>query len=98
MLFALIFNDKPDQTELRNTMLRAHIDWLEEQKEIIPIGGSLRREPGQTPVGGLWIAEAESKEELEKCLKTDPFYTSGLRQSYEIFYWSKANDERKVVI
>jgi len=31
-------------------------------------------------------------------LKTDPFYTSGLRQSYEILHWSKANDDRKVLI
>ena len=58
-------------------------------------------EPGsesQTPKGGLWIAHAESKAALETLLKTDPFYTAGLRQSYEILHWSKANEARMELI
>ena len=48
--------------------------------------------------GGLWIAHAESKAALETLLKTDPFYTAGLRQSYEILHWSKANEARMELI
>jgi uncharacterized protein YciI len=48
--------------------------------------------------GGLWIAEAKSKARLDELLKTDPFYVAGLRQSYEILHWSKANAERMVLI
>ncbi len=98
MLFAVIFTDKPDQAALRASLLAAHIEWLEHHKDLIPIGGSLRTELGQTPKGGLWIAEAESKEILEKLISTDPFYTAGLRASFEILHWSKANAERKVLI
>ncbi|WP_229722523.1 YciI family protein [Xylophilus rhododendri] len=76
----------------------AHLEWLEVNKEIIPIGGSLRSEPGEVPKGGLWIAEAETKHDLDALLKTDPFYTAGLRQEYEILYWSKANPSRKALI
>jgi len=97
MLFAVIFTDKPGQGELRAKCLSDHIEWLEVNKDIIPVGGSLRVEQGLVPKGGLWIAQAESKTQLEELLKTDPFYTNGLRQSYEILYWSKANDERKVI-
>lgn len=98
MLFAVIFVDKPDQGALRSIHLQAHIDWLEQHRELVPIGGSLRVAPGDTPKGGLWIAEAESKEQLEALIRTDPFFSAGLRQSHEILHWSKANADRKALI
>jgi uncharacterized protein len=98
MLFAVIFTDKPNHGELRAAHLQAHIAWLEQNKDVIPVGGSLRHELLQVPKGGLWIAEAQSKQQLDELLKSDPFYIAGLRQSYEILYWSKANGERKVAI
>jgi uncharacterized protein len=98
MLFAVIFTDKAGHGAVRTQNLTAHIEWLEQNRAVIPVGGSLRREPGETPRGGLWIANANSKEELDALLRTDPFFTSGLRESYEILYWSKANAERIVQI
>lgn len=94
MLFAVIFTDKAGRADVRAKNLEAHIAWLEENKSVIPIGGSLRHEVGQTPRGGLWIAKAESKAQIEDLIKTDPFFTAGLRESYEILYWSKANSQR----
>lgn len=98
MLFAVIFTDNPGKGEVRSQNLDAHLKWLEINKEVIPIGGSLRKELGEVPKGGLWIAEAESKGQLDALLKTDPFYTAGLRQEYEILYWSKANVSRKAIL
>jgi uncharacterized protein len=98
MLFAVIFTDKTAHADVRAANLQAHIDWLERHREVIPIGGSLREELGETPKGGLWIAVADSKAQLEELLKTDPFYIAGLRQNYEVLHWSKANTERKVLI
>ena len=98
MLFAIIFTDKLGYGEVRAANLQAHIDWLEQSKEIVPVGGSLRHEIGETPIGGLWIAEAETKAQLEDLIRTDPFFIAGLRESYEILYWSKASAQRKVVI
>jgi uncharacterized protein len=60
MLFAVIFTDKAGCAEIRAAKLEAHIDWLERHKDVVPIGGSLRNEPGDIPKGGLWIAVAES--------------------------------------
>lgn len=97
MLFAIIFDDVPGKGEVRAQNLQAHLDWLENNKDVIPVGGSLRRELSEVPKGGLWIAEAESKAELDALLKTDPFYTAGLRLGYEILHWSKANAARKVI-
>jgi len=98
MLFAVVFTDKPDQGDLRAAHLQAHIAWLEQHKDIIPVGGSLRQEMGQTPKGGLWVAEADSKEQIEELLKSDPFFIAGLRQSHEILHWCKANADRKALI
>lgn len=98
MLFAVIFTDQPGKGDVRAQHLREHIQWLETNKNVIPIGGSLRQELGQAPKGGLWIADAQSKSQLEDLLKTDPFYIAGLRQSYEILHWSKANEDRKVLL
>ena len=98
MLFAVIFMDQPGKGDVRAQHLREHIQWLETNKNVIPIGGSLRQELGQAPKGGLWIADAQSKSQLEDLLKTDPFYIAGLRQSYEILHWSKANEDRKVLL
>lgn len=98
MLFVVIFQDKPSRGELRAAHLQAHLEWLERHSDAVPIAGSLRQDPGEAPQGGLWVAEAESKLQIEELLKSDPFFRAGLRQSYEILHWSKANSERKVLI
>ena len=98
MLFAVLFTDRPDCAQVRVDHLHAHIDWLDRHKNVIQVGGSLRREPSETPKGGLWIAQADSKQIIDELLQTDPFYLAGLRQSYEILHWSKANSERQVLI
>ena len=98
MMFAVLLTDKPDHAHIRAHHLQSHIDWLERHKDVIQVGGSLRREPSETPKGGLWIAQADSKQIIDELLQTDPFYLAGLRQSYEILHWSKANSERQVLI
>ncbi len=98
MLFAVIFKDKPNTGDLRKTHLAAHIAWLDLHQSMVRIGGSLRSELDQTPAGGLWIVEADSKKTIQDLLETDPFWTFGLRQSVEILHWSKAFEDRKSLI
>lgn len=43
MLFAVLFTDNPDHAQVRADHLQAHIDWLERHKDVIQVGGSLRR-------------------------------------------------------
>lgn len=99
MLFAILFTDRPGTAHIRTANLQAHIDWLEQHRDLVPVGGSLRVQPGDTPRGGLWIAEADSsKDQLEALIRTDPFFIAGLRANYEILHWSKANPDRKALI
>ena len=98
MLFAVRFFDKPDQTKIRNHFLQKHIDWLDQNKDCVLVGGSLRNTQEEPPVGGLWIVEAESKNAIEVLIESDPFWVNGLRERYEILHWSKAFSNRKVPV
>lgn len=98
MLFAVIFKDKHNSGELRKSHLAAHMAWLDLHQSMVRVGGSLRSELDQTPVGGLWIVETESKKAIYDLLETDPFWMVGLRHSVEVFHWSKAFEDRKSLI
>ena len=78
--------------------MQAHIDWLDENKDVVLIAGSVRLEVGGKPDGGLWIVEAPSQTAVETLIKSDPFSVHGLREGHEIRVWSKAFPERKVSI
>jgi uncharacterized protein YciI len=97
MLFAVIFTDKPGSGELRAQHLDAHIAWVAEHQDLLLIAGSLRPEPAEVPKGGLWVIEAPSKAAVLELMKSDPFFTCGLREKVEVLHWSKAL-ERKVLV
>ena len=97
MLFAVIFTDKPGQGALRATHLQAHIAWVEEHQHTVLVAGSLRVQPQDVPRGGLWIVEADSREDVLALMQTDPFWTCGLRQGVEVLHWSKALEGKVLV-
>ncbi len=98
MLFAVCFTDKPGCAHLRTAHLQAHIDWVDQNKDWLLVAGSLRVEPGAVPLGGLWVVEAGSKGAVLDKMKTDPFYTCGLRQSVEVLHWSKALPDHQALV
>jgi uncharacterized protein YciI len=97
MLFAIIFTDKPGHAGLRAGHLAAHISWLAEHQDTVLVAGSLREQPDAVPKGGLWIVEAASREAVLELMKSDPFYTCGLRQDVEVLHWSKAFEGKVLV-
>lgn len=97
MLFAVIFTDRSGQGALRAKHLQAHIEWVAAHRDQVRIAGSLRDEPGETPQGGLWIVEAESKEAVHRLMLSDPFWTCGLRERVQVLHWSKALDQQVLV-
>lgn len=98
MLFAVIFTDKPGHGSLRTEHLAAHIQWVDENKNVVLVAGSLRLEPQDTPKGGLWIVEADSKTSVMNIVATDPFYTCGLRQTFEVLHWIKALEHHQALL
>ena len=98
MLFAVIFTDKPGHGQLRAEQLQSHIQWVDQHKHVVLVAGSLRERPQDTPKGGLWIVEAQSKEAVMQLMKTDPFFSSGLRQEVEVLHWNKALQDHKAMV
>ncbi len=98
MLFAVRFTDKPNTKHIREQFLEAHISWLDERRDSILVAGSLRENLGLNPVGGLWIVEANSKNEVSEILKSDPFWVNDLRDNVEIYHWSKAFPDEKATV
>jgi uncharacterized protein YciI len=97
MLFIVRFTDKPNVADLRKQHFAAHLEWLDSNRSVILVPGAIRTDPA-TPVGGLWIVEAETIAEIESLIKGDPFWVSGLRASVEILHWFKAFPDRKVSV
>jgi len=98
MLFIVQFEDKPGVTETRQELFPSHLEFLDRVKDRVLVPGSVREIPSDRPLGGLWIVEAESKDEVEEIFKDDPFWTNGLRASVRINRWHKAFPDRKVPV
>ena len=98
MLFIVRFTDKPGEQDRRKQYLQAHLSWLAERRDTILVAGSLREEPDANPVGGAWIVEAASKQEVAALFESDPFWRHGLRADVEILYWSKAFPDEQVLV
>lgn len=98
MLFVIRFTDKPDGLNIRRHHLEAHLSWLDQRRESVLAAGSLRHEQDSTPIGALWVVEADSRAEAAELFTTDPFYTNGLRERVEILHWSKAFADEKSTV
>src|SRR5690606_27038145 len=90
MLYVVQFEDKPGTGELREKLLEAHFAFLDSKRDQVLVAGSLREEPGDRPVGGLWIVEARDADAVRDIFSDDPFWTNGLRASVRINRWHKA--------
>lgn len=98
MLWVIRFVDRADRLETRRAQLAAHIEWLDRHRDRVLVAGSLRTGPESDPVGGMWIVEADSREAAEATFRTDPFWMHGLRERYDLWFWSKAFPDRRVLV
>jgi len=98
MLFIVQFEDKLGVAEIRQELFPSHLEFLDSVKDRVLVPGSVREIPSDRPLGGLWIVEAESADEVKEIFKDDPFWTNGLRASVRINRWHKAFPDRKVPV
>lgn len=98
MLFITLFEHKPEGAAVRRDQMAAHLGYLDLNAGAIRVAGSLRSEPGVTPVGACWIVEAPDKAAVEKLCQADPFWQAGLRSKLTILYWSKAFEDRQTPV
>ena len=59
-LFVLYGLDGPNGIEIRKTTRQSHLDWIAQQAPRVKAAGPMYAEDGQTPVGSMFIFEADS--------------------------------------
>jgi uncharacterized protein YciI len=96
MLYMVLFTDNPDREEARTRLIQAHLDFLERNRARVRAAGPLR--DAGAPVGGAWLVEAASPDEVVTLYKEDPFWPTGLRQSVRVLEWTQvfADGRRKI--
>lgn len=89
MLFAVLFEDNEACAgDVRSRYMQDHLDFLERNASTIKAAGPLRRNE-DTPAGGLWLVEAESRGAVDQLVRSDPFWPTGLRRSVQVLVWQQ---------
>ncbi len=87
MLYAVLFTDNPGQgAEVRKRHMPDHLAFLEKNASKIEAAGPLLGSDGEID-GGLWLVEAENAGAVEALVHADPFWPTGLRESFRILTW-----------
>lgn len=98
MKFVILFKDNPSADPgIRKRHMPAHLDFLEQHSGQIESAGPLHTTAGDG-AGGIWIVDAEDEATADELVKSDPFWPTGLRESYQILCWTQvyANGRRLI--
>lgn len=89
--WVVMLEDRPtdEARQIRSDQFDRHFAFLRENFRRIVFSCGLKdaREPTVHlgPYGGLWIVEAESREEVVELYQEDPYFQLGLRGKIEVF-------------
>jgi uncharacterized protein len=87
--FIVIFEDNPAAgSDVRRKHMAEHLAFLERNATRLKAAGPLRTGDGQD-AGGLWLVEAADAAEVDRLVKQDPFWPTGLRKSLRILVWAQ---------
>ncbi|HEX2654533.1 MAG TPA: YciI family protein [Xanthobacteraceae bacterium] len=81
MLFVIQALDRPDGTAKRQPVYaahRAHLDTAADYGVTLVMSGPLVADDGTTPIGSMFVVEAEDRAAAEAFNKADPFYAAGI--------------------
>jgi uncharacterized protein YciI len=92
MHFVIHAIDKPNIIDTRAKHYRAHRVHLDESgKHGVQIltAGPLVAEDGETPVGSLFVVEAENRAAVDAFTRTDPYQVNGVWQTVDVHYYRR---------
>lgn len=98
MKFVVIFEDASDADPgIRKKHMREHLAFLERHQ--VEAAGPLT-DSEMKGRDGLWIVRAADRQTVERMIREDPFWPTGLRASYAILEWTQvyANGKRLIAI
>lgn len=82
--------DKPDSQELRQAHRREHLDYLEANKHLLLACGAKLDDESESPSGGVYLLDVQTRGEAETFIARDPFTQEGLFSEIRISAWRKA--------
>jgi hypothetical protein len=92
MLFVVHATDKKDAMTTRAKFYRAHRIHLDQAGDHgigVMTAGTLVAPDGETPVGSLFILEAENRAAVDAFTASDPYQVNGVWQAVEVHYYNK---------
>lgn len=88
MHYIILFQDNPDApADLRTRHMAAHLDFLAAHREQIKAAGPAFA-AGKAS-GGIWHVTAQTEQEVEDLIRSDPFWPTGLRATHQILEWRR---------
>ena len=92
MLYVVHALDKKDILPTRAKHYRdhrIHLDRADEHAVDVVTAGTLVADDGETPVGSLFVVEAESRKAVEAFRCSDPYHLNGVWERVEIHSYHK---------
>lgn len=72
----------PSMQRIRLTLLQEHLSWVEQHMPCISVAGPLKRD--NNIIGSLYVIDANSQEEAQQILFSDPYYLADIWKTIEI--------------
>jgi uncharacterized protein YciI len=82
--------DRAGTEELRARMRPEHVAYLEANLDKLIGAGAKLADDGETALGSLYLLATDSREEAERFVAEDPFFTSGVFSGFVATRWRKA--------
>lgn len=78
MLWAIYCIDAASTASLRDQHMRTHRDYLDQQKQILILGGATVSDDASAATGSLFIINVRDRAEAEAFSANDPFTRAGI--------------------
>lgn len=84
MLYIIYQTDKPGGEDVRAATREDHFKYLDDNEDILVLGGAMLGEDGKTRTGSVLIVNVPSREDAENFSENEPFRKAGLFDRVEI--------------
>ena len=82
--------DKPAHQHVRQATRAAHLEFLEQNKDLLLACGAKLADDGADLGGGLYVVALDTREEAQRFIESDPFHAEGLFERVTLTRWRKA--------
>ncbi len=98
MKYAILFEDDDAFAHMRPKFMAEHLQFLADNSDRIEIAGPMKDAVSAEPAGGLWLVDADSAEQAQALIESDPFWPTGLRKTIRILEWTQVYAHGKKMI